>query len=239
MCRRSRRVHKGRVALQLLEHGLVFLARLDGRNAEGDDLKTAQIAPLTGQDLVERVGHLHRVAGERGIADALLRDLGKGGLQRGQQLGLELAVETVAGIVPADVAADVRIEQDRVADAVAVLAEAADGDINIDPGALVDHAERNWRGRAVFVADELLGVEVVHALILGRLAAEGEALADILEGVENILAQLAVEQRRLGRGIIFEFARLRAELCDLALIDDDHALAVGDGDHRAVGNDVV
>ena len=66
-----------------------------------------------------------------------------------------------------------------------------------------------------------------------------EALADILEGVENILAQLAVEQRRLGRGIIFEFARLRAELRDLALIDDDHALAVGDGDHRAVGNDVV
>ena len=234
MCRRSRRVHKGRVALQLLEHGLVFLARLDGRNAEGDDLKTAQIAPLTGQDLVERVGHLHRVAGERGIADALLGDLGKGGLQRGQQLGLELAVETVA-----NVAADVCVEQDRVADAVAVLAEAADGDINIDPGALVDHAERNGRGRAVFVADELLGVEVVHALILGRLAAEGEALADILEGVENILAQLAVEQRRLGRGIIFEFARLRAELRDLALIDDDHALAVGDGDHRAVGDDVV
>ena len=65
------------------------------------------------------------------------------------------------------------------------------------------------------------------------------ALADILEGVENILAQLAVEQRRLGRGIIFEFARLRTELRDLALIDDDHALTVSDGDHRAVGNDVV
>ena len=111
---------------------------------------------------------------EGGISDpefmGISTNARKGGLQRGQQLGLELAVETVAGIVPADVAADVRIEQDRVADAVAVLAEAADGDINIDPGALVDHAERNGRGRAVFVADELLGVEVVHALILGRLA---------------------------------------------------------------------
>ena len=93
------------------------------------------------------------MAGERGIADALLGDLGKGGLQRGQQLGLELAVETVAGIVPADVAADVRIEQDRVADAVAVLAEAADGDINIDPGALVEFLKKE--NTAVLLCDAL------------------------------------------------------------------------------------
>ena len=108
-----------------------------------------------------------------------------------------------------------------------------------DPGALVDHAERNRRGRAVFVADELLGVEVVHALILGWLAAEGEALADVLEGGKNALAERAGENGGLGRGIIDEFAGLGAKLRDLALIDDDHALTVGDGDHRAVGNDVV
>ena len=61
-----------------------------------------------------------------------------------------------------------------------------------------------------------------------------EALADILEGVENILAQLAAEQRRLGRGIIFEFARLRADLHNFPLFNDHHALSVRNGDSGAV-----
>ena len=49
--------------------------------------------------------------------------------------------------------ADVRIEQDRVADAVAVLAEAADGDINIDPGALVEFLKKE--NTAVLLCDAL------------------------------------------------------------------------------------
>ena len=235
----SCRVHEGGVALHLLEHLLVFLARLDRRDAERDDLETAEVAPLGGQDVIEGVGHLHGVAGERRIADALLGDLGKGGLQGGQQLGLELTVEPVTGEAVGDVAADVGVEEDRVADAVAVFAEAADGDVDINARALVDDAERHRRRRTVFVADELLGIEVVDALVLGRLTAEGEALADVFEGGEDVLAQLAAEQRRLRRGIVFEFAGLRAELGDLALIDDDHALAVGDRDDGAVGDDVV
>ena len=156
-----------------------------------------------------------------------------------EQLGFELAVEPVTGEAVGDVAADVGVEEDRVADAVAVFAEAADGDVDVDARALVDDAERHRRRRTVFVADELLGIEVVDALVLGRLTAEGEALADVFEGGEDVLAQLAAEQRRLRRGIVFEFAGLRAELGDLALIDDDHALAVGNRDDGAVGDDVV
>ena len=96
MRRRSCRIHKGCIALQFLEHGLVFLARFDGRNTEGNDLKAAQIAPFRREYVVKRVCHLHCVSWECGIADALLGDLGKSGLQRGQQFGLKLAFETVA-----------------------------------------------------------------------------------------------------------------------------------------------
>ena len=58
------------------------------------------------------------------------------------------------------------VEENRVADAVAVFAEAANGDVDVDARALVDDAERNRRRRTVFVADELFGIEVVDALVL-------------------------------------------------------------------------
>ena len=238
MRRRSRRVHERRVALHFLEHLLVFLARLDRRDAERHDLKAAQVAPLSGEHLVERVRQLHRVAGERRVADAHFGDLGKRGLQRGQKLGLELAIEAVARVVLAHVAADVRVEQDRIADAIAVLAEAADGNVDVDARALVNNAERHRRRRAVLVADELLGVEVVDALILGRLAAEGEALADIFEGADDACAELTGENGGLRRAVVHELARHGAQLRDLALIDDDHALSVRHRDDGAVRDDV-
>ena len=114
---------------------------------------------------------------------------------------------------------------------IAVLAEAADAHVGVDRRALVDHAERNGRRRAVLVADELLGVEVVDALVLRRFAAEGETLADVAENVADAVAELAREDARLGGGIVEKFARLGADLHDLALLDDEHALAVRHGDH--------
>ena len=239
MCSRSRRIHKCRVALQLLDHLLIFLARLDRRNAEGNDLKPTQVAPFSGEDFIQRVRQLHRMAGECGIADAHVGNLGKRGLKRGKQLGLELTVEAVSCVVLAHIAADVRVEQNRVADAVAVFAEAADGNVDVNACPLVNDAEGDRRRRAVFVADELLGIKIVHALILGRLAAESEALSDVLERVEDTGSQLTGEDRRLGRSIIDKLARFGAQLRDLALIDDDHALAVSHRDDRAVGNDVL
>ena len=58
MGRRPGGVHKGRVALQLLDHLLVFLIGLDAGNAEGDDLHAPQIPPLGGELLVEGVSQL-------------------------------------------------------------------------------------------------------------------------------------------------------------------------------------
>ena len=108
-----------------------------------------------------------------------------------------------------------------------------------DAGTLIHDAERNGRRRAVLVADKLLGVYVVDSLILGDLAAEGEALADGLEHLEYALSQLAGEDGRLGGGVVDVLAGNGAEVDDLALLDDEHALSVRDGDNGAVGDDVV
>ena len=179
------------------------------------------------------------MAGERGIADAHFRDLRERGLQGGQQFGLELAVETVSCVVLTHIAADVRVEQDRVADAVAVFTKAADGNVDVDARPLVDHAERHRARRAILVADELFGIKIVHALVFRRFAAEGKALANVLERVEDARAKLAGENGRFRRAVVDELARLGAKLCDLALIDDDHALAISHRDDGAIGDDVL
>ena len=119
------------VALQLLDHLLVFLAGLHAVDAEGHDLQTPQIPPLVGQHLVEGIGDLHGVAGQSAVADAHIGNLGKGRLQGGQQLAFQLAVQTGAVIGAAHIAADVGVKQNGVADAVAVLTEAADGNVHI------------------------------------------------------------------------------------------------------------
>ncbi len=70
MCRRSRRIHECRVALHFFQHLLVFFARLHAGYAERYNLKSAQVAPLAREHLVERICQLHRVTGQRRIADA-------------------------------------------------------------------------------------------------------------------------------------------------------------------------
>ena len=237
--RRAGGVHEGRVALQLLDHLLVFLVGLHTGNAEGDDLHAPQIPPLAGKLLIQRVRQLQRVAGQGGISDAHFADLCKRGLKRGQKLGFHLARNILGLIVLADVAADVGVEQQRVFQADAVLAEAANADVQIDARPLVHHPEGDGAGRAVFVARQLLGVEVVDALILGGLAAEGKALADVGEHVLDAIAQITGEDARLGGHVVSIFARLGAHIHHLALLHDEHALAVRHGDEGAVGDDVV
>ena len=239
VCRRHAGVHIRLCLLHLLEHLLVLLAGLYAGHAEGDYLKTAQVTPLAGEHLVERLRKLKGMTGQGAVSYAHVGNLCKRGLKRGQKLGLELPLQLVAGVGLAHVAADVCIEEDGVCDTVAVFAEAANGDVNIYARALVNDTEGHGRGSAVLIADKLLGVEIVHALILGCLAAEGKALADVLKGRHQRIAEVAGENRRLGRGIVDKFTGLRAKLDYLALLDDHHALSVGNRDDRAVGDDVV
>ena len=230
-------VHKGRTALQLLDHLLVLFAGLDTGNAQRDDLDAAQPAPLGAQLLIQGLGQLGGVAGQGGVADALLADPGKGGLQGGHQLGLELAVQRVAGVGVFHIAADIGVKQDGVDHPVAVLAEAPDADVDIDAGALVHHPEGHRVGGAVLVAGELPGIDIVDALVGTGLPAKAEPLAQLGKHAVDVL-QPAAEQGGLGAGVVGVLAGFGTEVHHLALLHDQHALAVGHGDHRAVRDDV-
>ena len=179
------------------------------------------------------------MSGQSAVTDAHLADLGEGGLEGGQQLALELGVDLAALVFGADVAAHVAVEGGGVHDLVAVFTEAADGDVDIQVGIAVHHAEGHGRRRAILVADDLLGVEIVDPLILRSVAAEGETLEHGAQNVLQALAQVAAEDAGLRGHIVDEFAGLGAEIDDLALLDDHHALTVGNGDHAAIGDDVI
>ena len=173
------------------------------------------------------------------VTNAHGRDLRQGGLHGGKQLALHLTVKPVAREGLVDVAADVLVEQQRVGKPVRVLAVAANRGVKVKADVAVDDAEGDGRRRAVLVAVDLLGVEVVDTLVLACVATEGEAASNLRERLHDVLAQVAVEQAGLGGGVVGELAGLGAHVDDLALLDDDHALAVGNGDDRAVGDDVV
>ena len=117
------------------------------------------------------------------------REFGKGGLQGTDEFGLELGIQLVAGVVALDVAADVDVEQNGVGDLVGINTRATDGHVHVKSDAGVDHAEGNGVGRAELVVDKLLGVEVVDALILARVATVGKAAAEGLEGFNDALAK--------------------------------------------------
>ena len=113
----------------------------DGVDAKAHDLDTTQVAPVGREDLVERTSELGGVAGDGAVADAHLRDLGEGGLQGGEKLGLKLAVDLVARVAIGHVAAYVGVEQQRVGDAVRILAVATHGDVDVQANVVIDHAE--------------------------------------------------------------------------------------------------
>ena len=179
------------------------------------------------------------MGGHGAVADAHLGDARERGLQRGQKLALELGVDEVAGVDGIDVAAHVLVEHQGVDELVGVLAVAADGDVDVEADLVVDHAERHGARGAVLVADDLLGVEVVDPLVLAGVPAEGEAASDLLERLLYHVAEVAREDGGLGAGVVDELAGLCADLDDLAVFHDHHALAVGDGHDGAVGDDVV
>ena len=234
------RVAEDGVLLQLLNHRLVLFGGLDGIDAEGHDFHAAQVRPFFGKHVVERLGDLRGVPRQRRIADAHFGDLGERGLERRQQLALELAVDLLAGVVALHVAADVGVKEHRVGHTVAVFAEAANGDVHIEADVVIHHAEGHRAGRSVFVAQNLLGVEEIDALILSGLTAEGKAVKGGLQnGLGLFAVQRAVEDARLAVLLEDILARFGAEIHDLTLIHNHHALAVRHRDDAAVGNHVV
>jgi len=121
----------------------------------------------------------------------------------------------------------VEVPQGGVDGAVAVLAEAADADVDVDAGTLIHDAERHGAGGAVLVAHQLLGVDVIDALVGGSLTAEAEPLTDLSKDFVDVLGQTLAQQRGLGAGVIGVLAGLGAEVHHLALLHAEGALAPG------------
>ena len=234
-------IHKGGVALHLLDHLLVFFAGLDGGDAHTAHLNAAVLAPDDGEFFLHGGAQFFGGTGQIRVTQTLGTQAGKGGLQLGQELAAHLALQIRAAEheILLHVAADTDIELHGVGQKEAVLAEAADADVDVQRSTLIHHAERHGVGGAILVADDLLDIEEVDALILGGLAAEGKALADGAEYALDALAQIAGKQRGLGGHIVGVLAGNGAHIHDLALLHDDHALAVIDRDDRTVGDDVV
>ena len=173
------------------------------------------------------------------IADAHGRHFPEGRLQRRHQLGFQHTVQTVPLELIGDIAAHILIEEDRIADPVGILAEAADGDLGTEADILIHDPERHRGSRAVFVAEELFGIDVIDTLVLARISAEGKAAAHSGKAVLHGLAQCAGENAGLCRSVINKFTGLGANLRDLALIHDQHALAIRHRNNGAGGNNIV
>ena len=240
MCRRSGDIGRHCSFFPLGDLLALIVGDADGIDREGDDLQTAAILPFCAQLFIQSGCQLLGMRGDLVVHDLLRGDLRQCRLQCAKKLALEHAVDLVTAVFAADIAADIRIEQERIDDLVGIDAVAAQVNGELVAQTLVnDDAERDRRGSAVFVVEDLLGVEIVNALILAGITAVGKTLADELEGLLDAVTQLAREDARLGGGIVCKFTGLCTDLNDLTLLDNDHALSVGDRDAGAVGDDVV
>ena len=225
--------------LELFDHLRVLGRQGDAAKGDADDLKTTQLTPFHGKGLVHGIFQLGVMGNDLVGTKLHVRQLCKSRLQRADKLRFQLAVQFIAGVVLRDVAADFCIEQQGVRNAVGVHAGAADGHIHIQSDFGIHHAERDRVWRAEFVVDQLFGVEVIHPLILSGVAAKGKALAHRAEGLQDTVTQRSGEDAGFRGGVVCKLSRLGADLHDLALLHDHHALPVRHGDDAAVGNNIV
>ena len=174
------------------------------------------------------------MCGKRGVAQSRIRKLTECGLKCGKKLAFKHTVDTASLVIVAYVTAYVGVEEHRVRYLVGELTVATEGDVYIKTEISVDKAEGNGGGGAVFIADYLLGVYVVNALILCGVTAKRKALADGLEGIKHSGTELACKYGRLGGAVPNEFAGLCAKLNNLALLHDHHTLAVVNGNNCTV-----
>ena len=177
--------------------------------------------------------------GDLAVSDAVASHCRKRRLQRGEKLCLELAVDLVSCEVACDISDNSCIEKDRIHYSVAVLSETCEGNIEVDAGIVILYPERYGIGRSVLVAHDLLRIYEVYSLILSRHSSELESLAYIGKSLFEAGPEVPVKQRRLRLAVEYIFSGLSAEIQNLALLDDDHALSVCDSDYGPVADDVV
>ena len=139
-----------------------------------------------------------RVAGKRAIADTHRGDFRKSRLKSIHQLCLELAVHAITGIGLLYVAGHVCVKQDRIGDAIGVLTETLNRDVNVKTDVLVDDAERYGVSCTKTVAHHFFDVKEIDALIFAGIAAGlpssiGGLLELVRTGAMSILAAIFIE----------------------------------------------
>ena len=168
-----------------------------------------------------------------------LGELSERRLQCVNELRLELAVNFLSREFLLNIAADTRIEGNRVGDPIGIDAAASHLHGSSHADLFVDHGEQERIGCAELVVHDLLGVEIIHALILARVSAMDKPSSHGSEGFLHALSEISRKNTRLCGRIIGILARFGADLHDPSLFHNNHALSVGYRDPGAVGNDVV
>ena len=95
--------------------------------------------------------------------------------------------------------------------------------------ALVYHFKYDRAGRTEFVVQNFLGVEIINPLIFAGVAAVSETLTDGLKCILDALTQTACKDGWLGGAVVGKLTGFGADLHDLTLFHDDHALTVRHG----------
>ena len=235
--------HKGVLAVghgifHLLDLLHVFGIQSDGIQGDLGNRNTP-VYPLCLEGFVHGLLQFIGLGGDLGRTQFHLCQCAERGLQSRNKLCLQLFINDITGISLLHVAADPGIEQQRVGNGVGIHAVAADIHCAAHAQALVHDLEDDGAGRTKFVAHDLLGVEVIHSLILAGVAAVGKALAHGAEGLHQALAEVTRKDGGLSGGVICILTGFGADFHDLALLHDDHALAVGHGNAGAVADHIV
>ena len=176
---------------------------------------------------------------QRTVAHAIFGQSAKCYTQAHHQLALHLAVDLVTTIILSNVRAHIGVEKQRIGNLVAVFAKATNANLPVNSQVIINQTHRNRLRGAKLIAVNFLHIEVINALILTRVTAKGKALTNLAKYCLNVFFKIASEYRRLTGGIVYIFAGLVAQIHNLTLLYDNHALAVIDSDNAAITDNVV
>ena len=226
--------------LQIADVFFVFFAGFNAAYAEGYYFNATQIAPFLAQYFVELVANFFSMSRQSAVTHTLFAHNAKGNVESSQELAFQLAVDFTAQIFVFHVTAHIGVEENRVSNFIAVFTKAANRNVHVQTNALVHYTELDGASGAILITNDFLGIEVVHTLVLARVAAIGKAFTDLCENILDALHIQAISKKRwLGGFVIYIFAGLSANIHYLAAFHNDHALTIIDGDSGAVADDVI
>ena len=224
---------------QLVDLLHVGVGQRDGVERNFTNRNAAVVDPLLLQHLIHCRFQFFCFRRNLCRAKLLFRQRAESRLQSVDEFRFELVVDLLAGKLALHIAAKPCVEQQRIGDHIGIHAVAAHLHSAADTDALVYHFKYDRAGRTEFVVQNFFGVEIIYPLILAGVAAVSETLADGLKRILDAFAQTACKDRRLGGSVVCKFTGFGADLHDLALFHDDHALTVRHGNSGTVGDDVI